>query len=193
MPRLTASVIVLTLGAAVLASCGEDDAQLLAGSTAQEIRENLDSVQQLVNEGECIGAEDQALQVSIQVESLRGIDPKLKQALEDGAARLNEVVDTCEEEAEEPLEETTPTTESEKEQEERVKDEEKAAKEQEKEEEKAANEQEQAEEKEQKEQEKEEEDAQKEEEKAEKEQAKGEPPPSESGGIGPAGEAGQGG
>jgi hypothetical protein len=151
MPRLVASVAAVVLGAALavaLASCGADDAKLLAGNTAQEIRENLDSVQRLVEEGDCVGAEDEALQVSAQVEALQGIDPELKRALEEGSARLNEVVGRCEEEtAEETVEETLPTTtesaaerakqeaEKEKEQEKREKEEEKAEEEQEKEQE----------------------------------------------------------
>ena len=150
MPRVVASVLAVTLGVAVavaVASCGDGDAKLLPGDAAREIRENLDSVQRLVDEGECIDAEGEALQVSDQVEGLEGIDTKLKQALQEGAVRLNEVVDTCEEETEETVEETLPTTtesaeqkakqeeEKEKEQKEREKEEQKAEKEQEKEQE----------------------------------------------------------
>jgi hypothetical protein len=118
MPRVAASVLALALGLAAafaLASCGSgSDAKLLPGETATEISENLDSVQQLVDEGECLDAEDAALQVSTQVEALEGIDPELKQVLERGAARLNEVVDTCEANlTEDTVEETIPeTTES---------------------------------------------------------------------------------
>jgi outer membrane biosynthesis protein TonB len=117
MPRVAASVPVLALGLAAafaLASCGSgSDAKLLPGETAREISENLDTVQQLVDEEECIDAEDAALQVSTQVEALEGIDPELKQVLERGAARLNVVVDACEETTEDTVEETIPeTTES---------------------------------------------------------------------------------
>jgi hypothetical protein len=116
MPRLAAAVLAIAIGAAAtlaLASCGPgSDAKLLPGNTAQEISENLDSVQHLVDEGECIDAQDAALEVSTEVESLQGIDPKLKEALQDGAARLNEVVAACQEK-EETVEETLPeTTES---------------------------------------------------------------------------------
>src|SRR5690242_21650439 len=110
MPRVAAYAIALALGTAVvlgLASCGgSGDAKLLPGQTAAEITQNLDAVKQLAVEGECAGAEDEALQVSTQVESLGGVDPKLKQALVQGAERLNEVVSTCEEEEtiEEPAE-----------------------------------------------------------------------------------------
>ena len=196
MPRLVGSVLAVVLGAAVavaLASCGGSDAKLLAGNTAQEIRENLDSVQQLVDEGECVGAEDEALQVSSQVEGIVGIDPKLKQALEEGAARLNEVVADCEGAPQETVEEPPPTTTESTEKPKQEKEREKAQEEREKEEEKA-----------EKEQEKEQEKESAEEEPSLPPQANGkgkgheEAPPAEppggehSGGIGPAGEAGGG-
>ena len=113
MARLTASLLALAIGAAAalaLTSCGGSDAKLLPGNTAQEISANLDSVQKLVEAGECVDAEDAALQVSTQVEGLEGIDPKLKQALQKGAERLTEVVDACEEAVDTEEEETLPTT-----------------------------------------------------------------------------------
>jgi septal ring-binding cell division protein DamX len=199
MPRVAAPPLALALGLAAalaVAACGGgSDAKLLAGNTAQEIRENLDSVQRLVDEGECVGAEDAALSVSSQVEAIEGIDPKLKQLLQEGAGRLNEVVDQCEE-AEATVEETTPppTTES-------PEAKAKAEKESEKEEQEAEKEQEQAEKEEEKEQkaaEKEQEKAEKEEEKeqkaAEKEQEHEEAEGGEpSGGVGPGSAPGEGG
>jgi hypothetical protein len=115
MTRAAPSVLALVLGVAAaiaLASCGGgSDAKLLPGRTAQEITKNLAQVRELAAEGECVSAEDAALQISTQVEELRGIDPQLKQALQDGATKLNEVVLTCaEEEAEETTEESLPTT-----------------------------------------------------------------------------------
>jgi hypothetical protein len=199
MPRLAAAPLALALGLAAalaLAACGGgSDAKLLAGNTAQEIRENLDSVQRLVDEGECVGAEDAALSVSSQVEAVEGVDPKLKQLLQEGAARLNEVVDQCEE-AEATVEETIPPPtespeakakaegESEKEQKEA------AEKEQEKTEKEAEKEQKEVE----KEQVKAEKEAEKEQEQVEKEQEHeevegGEP----SGGVGPGSTPGEGG
>jgi outer membrane biosynthesis protein TonB len=190
MPRVAASLLALALGLAAalaLASCGGgSDAKLLAGNTAQEISENLDSVQRLVDEGECVDAEEAALQVSSQVEALEGIDPELKQAMQKGAERLNEVVDTCEE-PEETTEETLPVpTES---PEENAKAEEESEKEQEKVEKEA--------EKEQKEQEKEQEKVEKEVEKEQKEQEKEQEPEEAeggepSGGIGPGSAAEEG-
>jgi hypothetical protein len=100
MPRSLASLLtfpLVALAALGLAACGEDDAQLLPGGTAREITANLDTVQQLSDEGDCVGAESAAQQVGEQIEALEGVDRKLKQALEDGAARLEEVIVECEE------------------------------------------------------------------------------------------------
>ena len=94
-----AFILALALGGAAafaLVSCGGgEDAKLLPGTTAEQISENLDSVKQFVGEGECVGAANAAQEVSAQVEDLGGVDAKLKQALQGGAAKLNEVVATC--------------------------------------------------------------------------------------------------
>lgn len=103
MPRPAASTPALALAAALLVAlggCGEQDAELLPGGTAREITANLDTVQQLAEEGECSGAESAALQVGEQVEALQGVDARLKRALLRGAERLEEVVARCEEELE---------------------------------------------------------------------------------------------
>jgi outer membrane biosynthesis protein TonB len=113
MGRLSASLLVLALGLAAamaLSACGSSgNAKLLPGATASQITSNLDQVQELVGEGECIGAQNAAAAVSEQIEELNGVDTKLKQALSEGANRLNEVVSSCEEagpsEAEEEAEE----------------------------------------------------------------------------------------
>jgi hypothetical protein len=161
---------VLGVAAALtLASCGEKDAKLLPGTTAQEITENLDAVKQQADEGECAGAAEAAQEVSSQVAALTDVDPKLRQALERGTGRLNEVVATCEEADTEtiaPPEETT----GEEDEELPPGQEKKEEKEQEHEE---------------KEAEKEVEKAEKEAERAEKEEeAPPPPPPSEDGGTG---------
>lgn len=125
MGRLTAPLLTLALvlaAATGLAACGGSDAELLPGRTASEIEANLDSVARLAGEGECVGAANTAQAVSSQVEELGGVDAKLKQALEEGANRLNEVVARCEEaepaeeevEAEEPEEEAEAETKPEK-------------------------------------------------------------------------------
>jgi hypothetical protein len=117
--QLAAFALALALGGAAafaLVSCGGgEDAKLLPGNTAQEISENLDSVKQFAGEGECVGAENAAQEVSNQVEALSGVDEKLKQALQRGAEKLGEVVVTCEEVETETLApaEEAPSTEEE--------------------------------------------------------------------------------
>jgi hypothetical protein len=100
--QLAISTLALALGAASalgLVSCGGgEDAKLLPGNTAAEITENLDRVKQYAEEGECVGAEDAVSEVNTQVEGLRGVDPKLVEALQRGAARLSEVIAGCDEE-----------------------------------------------------------------------------------------------
>jgi septal ring-binding cell division protein DamX len=107
MGRLSAPLLVLAtavLAAVALSACGDSGAELLPGKTAKEIEANLDEVARLAGEGECVGAEDAAQQVSAEIDALGNVDSKLKQALGEGAARLNEVVARCEE-AEPPEEE----------------------------------------------------------------------------------------
>jgi hypothetical protein len=105
--RLSASFLALALGACAalgLSACGGGEADLLPGGTASEITANLDRVRALVEEGECVGAEAAAQEVSSEVDALGGVDAQLKQALREGATRLNEVVASCEEA---PVEEET--------------------------------------------------------------------------------------
>lgn len=112
MGRPSATLLTLAVAAVAavaLTSCGGSSAKLLPGRTASEIETNLDSVARLAAEHECIGAANTAQAVSSQVEALGGVDGKLKEALEEGAKRLNEVVARCEEtqtteETTEPLE-----------------------------------------------------------------------------------------
>lgn len=120
--QLAISTLALALGVAAalgLASCaGGKDAKLLPGNTAAEITENLDRVKEYAEEGECVGAEDAVAEVNAQVEGLTGVDPKLVEALQRGAARLSEVIASCDEEEETeavpPATETTTTEETEK-------------------------------------------------------------------------------
>lgn len=120
MRRLAANTAALGLGVAAvlaLASCGGggEESHLLPGETAQQITENVASVRELAAAGECVSARDAAQEVGNQIEALSGIDAKLKQALEEGAEKLNEVVLTCDEEPEEEeeLEEAEPPEEEE--------------------------------------------------------------------------------
>lgn len=112
MGRLSASILAVALGTSAvlgLVACGSgDSADLLPGGTASEITANLDQVKELATAGDCVGAEDAARAVSTQIEELGGVDGKLKQALREGATRLNEVVADCEEP---PEEEASPTIE----------------------------------------------------------------------------------
>jgi hypothetical protein len=97
LPLRSLAAGLVGVAALGLVACGSEDAKLLPGETAREITANLDTVQQLAAEGDCVGAESAAGQVGEQIESLEGVDRKLKQALEEGAARLEEVIATCEE------------------------------------------------------------------------------------------------
>lgn len=96
-PAVPAPAICVALAALLLAACGEEDAKLLEGETAREINANLDTVRQLADEGDCTGAESAVEQVGEQIDGLEEVDPRLKRALERGAARLDEVIATCEE------------------------------------------------------------------------------------------------
>lgn len=114
MARLSPIFLALLLGAAsafALVSCGGgEDADLLPGTTADQIEANLDEVEQLADAGDCFGAEDTVAEVAAQVEELEGVDLKLKAALQEGTAKLSEVVARCEEETTE--EEAEPTEET---------------------------------------------------------------------------------
>jgi hypothetical protein len=98
-PRLPVAALALAVLTVTFSACGGEDAKLLPGETAREITANLDTVQQLSDEGDCVGAESAARQVGEQIEAIEGVDRKLKQALEEGAIRLEEVIAECEEES----------------------------------------------------------------------------------------------
>lgn len=111
MARLSALMLALLLGGAsavALASCGGSEPKLLPGTTASEIEANLEQVRQLAAARDCIGAEDAVANVASEVEELKEVDLKLKAALQEGTAKLSEVVSHCEEET---SEETEPTLE----------------------------------------------------------------------------------
>jgi hypothetical protein len=106
VPCLSRPLLALGLAVAAgvaLVACGGEDAKLLPGETAREITANLDTVQQLSSEGDCVGAESAVQQVGEQIEAVKGVDRKLKQALEEGAARLEEVISSCEESTSEAI------------------------------------------------------------------------------------------
>lgn len=137
MGRLSALLLALFLGGAgavALASCGGgSDAKLLPEPTANQIESNLDEVRQLAASDDCIGAEDAVATVAAEVEELNDVAPKLKTALEEGTAKLSEVVGRCEEEAAEEAEPSPePDVEAEELEEKELEAEEKADKAQEK-------------------------------------------------------------
>jgi len=103
LPLPTTTLAAGLLIALCLTACGGEDAKLLPGETAREITANLDTVKQLANEGDCVGAESAVQQVGEQIEALEGVDPKLKRALEQGAGRLEEVIASCEESSSEAI------------------------------------------------------------------------------------------
>jgi hypothetical protein len=152
MGRFSALMLALILGSAgavVLTSCGGgSDAKLLPGTTADQIESNLDQVKALVESGDCVGAEDAAAEISAEVEELN-VAAKLKGALQEGTAKLSEVVGRCDEEVGEE-EETEPSAAADVEAEEELEQEDLEA------EEKAEKAQEKAEKQEQKEEGKEE-------------------------------------
>jgi outer membrane biosynthesis protein TonB len=114
MARLSALFLAFLLGTAsvaTLASCGGgSDAELLPGTTADQIESNLDQVAELAGEDDCIGAEDAVAEVTAEVEELQGVDLKLKTALQEGTTKLSEVVGRCEEETSEEAEPELETT-----------------------------------------------------------------------------------
>jgi|SRR5215203_2783959 len=116
MPRLSALFLIFLLGAAsalALVACGGgEDANLLPGTTADQIESNLDEVEQLASARDCIGAEGAVAEVAAEVEELQNVDLKLKAALQEGTRKLSEVVGRCEEEEEETSEEPEPTLET---------------------------------------------------------------------------------
>lgn len=128
LPQLPTALALAACAALALGACGGEDAKLLPGETAREITANLDTVQQLSAEGDCVGAESAAEQVGEQIEALEGVDPKLKRALEDGAARLEEVIAGCEESTTEAIAPAVIPSETEEDEEKAPKDKEKGPK-----------------------------------------------------------------
>jgi hypothetical protein len=100
MGRLSAFLLALALAATLtmgLSACGGSGDDLLPGTTASEINSNLDEVRALIGEGDCAGASEAANTVTDQVAELSGVAKELKEALDEGAARLSEVVAACQE------------------------------------------------------------------------------------------------
>jgi exosome complex component RRP41 len=98
MGRVRAASLVLAALAVglLLAACGGGGSdELLPGTTADQITQNLDQVRVSYEEGDCEKAEDGVANVSTEVDGLEEVDAKLKKALKQGAAKLSEVVSSC--------------------------------------------------------------------------------------------------
>ena len=98
MGRFRAASLLLAALAAglLLVACGSgSSAELLPGTTADQINSNLDSVRQSFNQGNCEAAEVGVAEVSTEIDELQKVDAKLKGALKQGAAKLSEVVSSC--------------------------------------------------------------------------------------------------
>ncbi|MBS1888360.1 MAG: hypothetical protein JSU06_14355 [Actinobacteria bacterium] len=98
MGRVRAASLVLAALAAglLLGGCGSGGgAELLPGTTADQITSNLDQARASFEEGNCEGAENAVAAVSTQVDALEKVDPQLKKALLQGALKLSQVVSTC--------------------------------------------------------------------------------------------------
>ena len=115
MTRLAIPILALALGAAAavgLVSCGGDEEGLLPGDNAEQIVDNLNSVEQAAANGECDAAADGAEEVRSQIDDLGDeVNTQLKQRLSDGAERLVSVISTsCEEAVTTTTEPTTDET-----------------------------------------------------------------------------------
>jgi len=92
----TLSLTLATAAALTLAACGGgggSDQGLLPGQTADQIVQNLGSVETLFDQGQCEQAAAKADEVVSDVQALpESVKPKLRQVLEDAAVRLQEKV-----------------------------------------------------------------------------------------------------
>jgi hypothetical protein len=86
--------IVFALACAVLvAGCGDDsNSKLLSSSSASELRSTLAQVQQDVQNGDCTGARERVSALDQQISSLDRIDSDLRDALDSGTSRLQQLV-----------------------------------------------------------------------------------------------------
>jgi hypothetical protein len=113
--RTHLSLLAALAGLAVtgLAACGENGSSKdrpLSSATASELRSTLAAVEQRVDDGDCAGAGEQAQTLERQAGSLPAdVDADLRDALVDGASRLQVlIVDRCEPAATGPTGPTTP-------------------------------------------------------------------------------------
>jgi hypothetical protein len=98
MGRLRAASLLLAALAVgvLLGACGSNSgAELLPGTTADQINSNLDLVRESADAEKCEEAEDAVAEVSTEVDELHKVDAKLKEALKQAAAKLSVVVSSC--------------------------------------------------------------------------------------------------
>lgn len=89
MPKIAFTLSVLLVAGSLISACGEDRSHLLPGENVREISANLDTVQELVDAGDCFAALKATAAVQDQAEALpQSVDPKLKRALIDGVVTL---------------------------------------------------------------------------------------------------------
>jgi hypothetical protein len=86
--------LLLALMALLPVACGDDSGgRPLSRTAASELRAGLDSVKQNIDAGDCQAAADSALELEQRAMDLpRRVDPDLRDALQDGVARLGELV-----------------------------------------------------------------------------------------------------
>ena len=91
------SLLLAALAVGILLSAcgGGGSGELLPGTTADQITSNLDHVRESFENGDCEKAEIAVAEVSTEIDDLRQVDVKLKNALKNGAAKLSEVVSIC--------------------------------------------------------------------------------------------------
>lgn len=100
--------ILIVLAGSSLLGCGDssNDSKLLSSTSATELRSSLETVEEMVEIGNCGAAEAQVTVLEEQVISLRRVEADLKDALESSVSRLGQlVVDDCKP----PTAETGPT------------------------------------------------------------------------------------
>ena len=90
----TALSLILVLAAGlIVTACGEDRSHLLPADDVRQIEANIDTVQQLVDEGQCFDALEASDLVMTQAEALPNtVDAKLKRSLIDGVVTLQILV-----------------------------------------------------------------------------------------------------
>ncbi|HEX2085487.1 MAG TPA: hypothetical protein VHF89_07380 [Solirubrobacteraceae bacterium] len=96
MRRLPPLLLALVLGllAALAVACGDDDddRRLLSPSRAADIREELDTIAERVQKGECADLDPAFVRLERAVDGLpRGTDRRLRARLADGVAHLREI------------------------------------------------------------------------------------------------------